>query len=130
MTGAVYDTAVQAWAPSFCCLQGVVARRRKERAQDNPYPKGSPEARCWQYGYETMTRRTRAAASREAVSSGFPGPGRGRSVRGLRGDWSQEDLALLNFAAEDLPYSVIGDMLGRSVQAVKNRLHRLDKPGV
>lgn len=125
MSGAVYDTETKPWAPGFCLVQGVVARRMKLPEKTNPYPQGSPESRCWRYGYQTATRRCQAAASREAVASA-PGPGRGHSRRGDRSVWPEEDLALLRFARDDLSYAVIGDMVGRSVQAVKNRLHRLD----
>ena len=111
MTGAVYDTAVHPWAPSFCIVRGMTDRMAGAGLRDNPFPKASPEARCWRQGHSPV--------SREAVSR------RSRDPRGER--WPEADEALLAFAGDDLDQVTLAAMLGVSHQAVRCKLHRMRK---
>ena len=141
MSGAVQDTATQgpagAWAPSFCCLQGLVARHLGQGLSDNPYPRLSPQARCWRHGYDSERRRRSAerAVTRGTLSGPWwlrgagAAPGRGRARAGDRSAWSARDIALLIFAHADLPRAAIAEMVGRSPTSVSCQLSRLRKDG-
>ena len=111
MSGAVYDLARHPWAPSFCVVRGMADRLAGKRLKDNPFPKASPEARCWRQGHSPV--------SREAVSR------RSHDARGDR--WPEADEALLAFAAEDLDRGTLAAILGVSPQAVRCKLHRMRK---
>lgn len=53
------------------------------------------------------------------------GVGRGRAAVGDRAEWSAEELRRLDQALEEgVPAEELAALLGRSAQAVRNRLHR------
>ena len=111
MSGRVYDTARAPYAPRFCMVQGLTARRLGKGLSANPYPKGSPEWRCWRQGHSPV--------SRETVSRP------GNDERGDR--WPAADEALLAFAAGDLDGATLAAMVGVSHQALRCKLARMRK---
>jgi hypothetical protein len=113
-------------------LRGRMARVLDAAAAKNPHPKGSPAARCWDFGWRAV-RTTRGRLVGNAGAGPRPSKvGRGRAIRGNRAEWTEADLAALAFCtggSSPPALADVADMLGKSEQAVRTQRARLRKSG-
>lgn len=135
---------------AFVCLEGACAAELGRSAAVNPYPPDSAEQRAWSRGYRWYRRLQRArgikgftcddetgpeacaaAAASETPATSTTRPrrvGRGRSKLGPRREWVCDEVARLQeLVNQGQSARDIGAALGRSQQAVRNKLTRLRK---
>lgn len=110
MKGAKYNVATHPEAPRFCIVEGRSAKIWKNPASTNPYPRNSPEWRCWRWGHTLPLTNV----SRGTVSG---------DVRGAL--YSESELWFLKWAGDNLTAVEIAGILNRSHQAVRCKLHRM-----
>ena len=105
---------------NFAVLAGVMARATGLAAGECPYPAGSPQARCWAYGWATRDRADETVSRETVVKQ------RARKA-GKQPGWSASDLAVLAICG-DMRDADLAAILGRSHQAVRCKLTRLRHP--
>lgn len=92
----------------------------------NPYAKGSVQAAAWKRGFAFQARAALPADVSRATIDEMPAPGRGRSRRGPRHEWSEAEKTVAWCAQAALTRAEISALMPRhSPQAVSNQICRM-----